>query len=142
MKTNVLSSLALIASALLPLPFAAGIKPPMRHDASWEPEYVLVATAENITINCQSRYSTVFNGTSPGPTIHLQEGKTTWVRVWNRIENDNVTVVSNQLQTQFFRHPMLITVLSALARSHPESRALRRWYPIHFPMADCTQPIL
>jgi FtsP/CotA-like multicopper oxidase with cupredoxin domain len=99
MKSNVLSSLAVIATALLPLHFAAGIKAPMRHGPSWKPEYVLVATAENITINCQSRYSTVFNGTSPGPTIRLEEGRTTWVRVWNRIENENVTVVSNPLQT-------------------------------------------
>lgn len=67
---------------------------PERHGGDWEPEYVLIATAQNITINCESRYSITFNSTSPGPVLRLQEGKTTWVRVWNRIPNENVTVVS------------------------------------------------
>jgi len=67
---------------------------PERHDSDWQPEYVLVATAQNITINCESRYSVTFNQTSPGPALRLQEGKTTWVRVWNRIPDNNVTVVS------------------------------------------------
>ncbi|KXJ94838.1 L-ascorbate oxidase [Microdochium bolleyi] len=65
---------------------------PERHGGSWQPEYVLVATAQNITINCESRYSVTFNNTSPGPVLRLQEGKTTWVRVWNRIPDNNVTV--------------------------------------------------
>lgn len=68
--------------------------PPIHHGSDWEPEYVLVATAQNISINCESRYSVIFNGTSPGPTLHMKEGKTTWVRVWNRIPDNNVTVVS------------------------------------------------
>lgn len=69
----------------------------VRHDQYWVPEYVLVATAQNVTINCHSRYSVVFNTTSPGPTLYLTEGKTTWVRVYNHIEDKNVTVVSDLL---------------------------------------------
>jgi hypothetical protein len=64
-----------------------------RWQSEYDPEYVLVATAQNITINCASRYSVVFNGTSPGPTIHFKENHTTWVRVINRIEDQNLTVV-------------------------------------------------
>lgn len=45
------------------------------------PDYELVATARNITINCQTRWSVVFNGTSPGPTLYMKENYTTWVRV-------------------------------------------------------------
>lgn len=63
------------------------------HGGSWDPEYVLVATAQNITINCESRHSVVFNGTSPGPVLHLQEGKTTWVRVYNQMLDKNITTV-------------------------------------------------
>ncbi|KAH7038265.1 L-ascorbate oxidase [Microdochium trichocladiopsis] len=65
---------------------------PEYHGGDWRPEYVLVATAQNITINCESRYSVTFNQTSPGPMLRLQEGKTTWVRVWNRIPDNNLTV--------------------------------------------------
>lgn len=61
---------------------------------SWAPDYVLSATAENITINCLSRYSVVFNGTSPGPPLTLKENHTTWVRVYNNIKDQNLTVVS------------------------------------------------
>lgn len=66
------------------------------HDSNWEPDYVLEATATNITINCHSRYSVIVNGTSPGPTLYLKEGQTTWVRVWNRIPDQNFTLVSMQ----------------------------------------------
>lgn len=58
------------------------------------PDYVLVATAANLTINCQQRYSVILNGTSPGPPLYLKEGYTTWVRVFNNIEDQNLTVVS------------------------------------------------
>lgn len=57
------------------------------------PDYVLVATAQNLTINCQTRYSVVLNGTSPGPPLYMKEGQTTWIRVFNHIEDQNVTVV-------------------------------------------------
>lgn len=65
----------------------------VHHDASWQPEYVLVATAGNITLNCESRYSVTYNGTSPGPTLYMREGKTTWVRVYNNMTDQNVTTV-------------------------------------------------
>ena len=54
---------------------------------------MLIGTAQNITANCESRYSVVFNGTSPGPVLQLEEGKTTWVRVYNEIPDKNLTVV-------------------------------------------------
>ncbi|KAI1339851.1 multicopper oxidase [Xylariaceae sp. FL0016] len=62
------------------------------HDASWQPEYVLFATDEDIIINCQQRHSVVFNGTSPGPPLYLREGQTTWIRVYNHMDNLNLTV--------------------------------------------------
>jgi L-ascorbate oxidase len=65
----------------------------VRHDKTWQPTYVLEATAQNITVACKTRYSTVFNGSFPGPTLYLKEGETTWVRVYNNIEDANITVV-------------------------------------------------
>lgn len=63
------------------------------HDEGFYPEYVLEATEQDIQINCQTRRSVVINGTSPGPTIHLREGHTSWIRVYNRIPDKNFTVV-------------------------------------------------
>ncbi|KAI1139100.1 putative multicopper oxidase [Hypoxylon sp. FL0543] len=62
------------------------------HDESWQPEYVLHATFENITMNCEQRESVIFNGTMPGPPLFLKEGKTTWVRVYNDMSDLNFTV--------------------------------------------------
>lgn len=62
--------------------------------SDYTPDYVLAATAENVTINCLSRYSVIFNGSLPGPPLHLKENQTTWVRVYNNIEDQNLTVVS------------------------------------------------
>jgi L-ascorbate oxidase len=62
-----------------------------------KPDYVLVATAADITINCQHRYSVIFNGTSPGPPLYMREGSTTWVRVYNNIEDQNLTVVCQSM---------------------------------------------
>jgi L-ascorbate oxidase len=64
------------------------------HDDNFVPDYVLEATLGKIQIDCQSRLSTTLNGTSPGPTLYLTEGKTTWIRVYNRMPSKNVTVVS------------------------------------------------
>ncbi|KAG8627880.1 hypothetical protein KVT40_003753 [Elsinoe batatas] len=50
------------------------------------------ATEKNIDIACEKRVSVVFNGTSPGPTLRLNEGKTTWIRVYNRLGDQNLTV--------------------------------------------------
>ncbi|KAF2436605.1 L-ascorbate oxidase [Tothia fuscella] len=84
-----LTSLALTLTTQLINPTAASYHV---HDGSWTPNYILRATAKNISVNCESRYSVVLNGTSPGPTLHLQEGQTTWIRVYNDIDNENLTV--------------------------------------------------
>jgi hypothetical protein len=64
------------------------------HDDSFHPDYILRATAQNISVACQSRYSVVINGSSPGPAIYMEEGKTMWVRVYNNMPDQNLTVVS------------------------------------------------
>ncbi|RYP35501.1 hypothetical protein DL767_003755 [Monosporascus sp. MG133] len=64
---------------------------PAPGDAGYEPEYVLIAAEQDITINCESRRSVVFNGTSPAPPLYMKEGRTTWVRVYNYISDKNVT---------------------------------------------------
>lgn len=62
------------------------------HDGSFQPDYILRATAQNISIDCESRYSVVLNGTSPGPPLYLREGWTTWIRVYNDIKDQNLTI--------------------------------------------------
>lgn len=63
------------------------------HDESFTPDIVLRITAENYTQACHDRYSVLINGSSPGPELRLQEGRTTWIRVHNDMEVENVTMV-------------------------------------------------
>lgn len=64
------------------------------------PDYKLIATVDNITINCQTRYSVIFNGTTPGPPLYMKENYTTWVRVYNHIRDQNVTVVRHRIKAR------------------------------------------
>lgn len=64
------------------------------HNESFTPDIILRITAENYTQACHERYSVLINGSSPGPEIRLQEGQTTWIRVYNDMEGENVTMVA------------------------------------------------
>lgn len=92
------------------------------HDSSFQPDYVLEAGEANITINCQSRHSVVVNGTSPGPPLYLEEGKVTWIRVWNRMPEQNLTMVGLSPSPGNLGATGLTP--AALARARPAGRAL------------------
>ncbi|KAH8797745.1 Cupredoxin [Xylogone sp. PMI_703] len=63
------------------------------HDHTFVPDAILRVTAENIAQSCLPAKSTVLvNGTSPGPELRLVEGKTTWIRVYNDIQDQNLTM--------------------------------------------------
>lgn len=63
------------------------------HDGVFTPDFYLSVTYENHTVACQHRMSALVNGTSPGPTLRLPAGKTSWVRVCNDMEEFNTTMV-------------------------------------------------
>jgi L-ascorbate oxidase len=62
------------------------------HDDTFVPDFVLRVTYETVDIACQSRLSVLVNGTSPGPAITLPPGKTSWIRVYNDMEDLNTTM--------------------------------------------------
>lgn len=65
------------------------------HDESFVPDAFLVFTVDTISQSCVAEKPTVLiNGTSPGPEVRLQEGRTSWIRVYNNIADMNVTMVS------------------------------------------------
>lgn len=97
--------IALPCLAMLALvPKALAIVSQVLHDLDWAPEYVIVATEMDVTQNCQTRPSVVFNGTSPGPPIFLMEGQTTWVRAYNHMADKNLTIVSFPWASDFRSH--------------------------------------
>lgn len=66
----------------------------VKHDSSVLLDHVLRVTTRNIAVACQTRLSTVVNGTSPGPELRIKPGETTWIRVYNDMESQNLTMVS------------------------------------------------
>lgn len=65
---------------------------PQWHDETFHPDHILRITYQNVSMGCQSRTSVVVNGTSPGPPLRIPAGKTTWIRVYNDMEEYNTTI--------------------------------------------------
>ena len=64
------------------------------HDENFVPDAVLRITQQNITQSCLASKSNVLvNGTSPGPELRLLEGQTYWIRVYNEMSANNLTMV-------------------------------------------------
>ncbi|KAL7917227.1 Cupredoxin [Trichoderma austrokoningii] len=62
------------------------------HDESFVPDAVLTITQENIGLGGIERYSTQVNGSVPGPTLYLPEDKVFWIRVYNNMKDENLTI--------------------------------------------------
>lgn len=63
------------------------------HGDRFHPDFYLTITREIQNVACEQRMSVLVNGTSPGPTLRLPAGKTSWVRVCNHVDNYNTTMV-------------------------------------------------
>jgi hypothetical protein len=81
--------LALLASATAKL---------VTHDDRFQPDEVLRISQIDAALACVYRTSAVVNGTTPGPLIRLTEGKTTWIRVYNDMPDQNATVVGRPVE--------------------------------------------
>ena len=65
------------------------------HDESFIPDAVLRVTAQNVSQSCLPAKLTVLaNGTAPGPELRLTAGKTQWIRVYNDMADNNLTMVT------------------------------------------------
>ncbi|KAH6981711.1 ascorbate oxidase [Ilyonectria sp. MPI-CAGE-AT-0026] len=85
--------LALIFYALLFQWLILPVAPELvKHDSSVHLDHILRVTTQNIAVACQTRLSTVVNGTSPGPELRIKPGETTWIRVYNDMESQNLTM--------------------------------------------------
>lgn len=63
------------------------------HDASFVPDHVLQVTYDTIDVACESRTSVLINGSLPGPPIHISPRTQTWIRVYNHMLDQNLTMV-------------------------------------------------
>ena len=66
------------------------------HDDSFKPDAVLHVTAKNFKLGGIQRFTTLVNGSVPGPELRIPEGEVAWIRVYNDMENANLTMVSSR----------------------------------------------
>ncbi|OJD34790.1 l-ascorbate oxidase [Diplodia corticola] len=62
------------------------------HDDSFIPDAVLRVTEQTASIGCIQRDSVVINGTIPGPPLSFASGSVVWIRVYNDMPNENLTI--------------------------------------------------
>lgn len=80
----------------IPIPVAGlfGVANAVTHDDTFIPDAVLRVTEEKRKQSCvPEKDILVVNGTSPGPVLRFEEGKTLWIRVYNDIPAQNLTMV-------------------------------------------------
>lgn len=95
-KMRVLSLSLLCAQWLLSPVLGAGLA---THDSTFVPDHVLRISAQDISQACDQRHSAVVNGTSPGPAIRIRPGGSSWIRVYNDMEDHNLTMVRDDQTT-------------------------------------------
>ncbi|KAK4234890.1 hypothetical protein C8A03DRAFT_37294 [Achaetomium macrosporum] len=73
---------------------AIALAEPVVHDGNgnFTPDHVLRVNIARMPSACESREDVVVNGTSPGPAIHVLPGSRTWIRVYNDMTDQNVTM--------------------------------------------------
>ena len=90
MRTKLSTFVSFVSPAEKSVAFAA----PTLHDSSFTPDFVLRITEQPFTQSCITKKDVILvNGTSPGPEIRLTEGGIYWIRVFNDMDNKNLTMV-------------------------------------------------
>jgi hypothetical protein len=78
--------------------FSIASASPTLHDASFVPDRILRVTSGTHTQSCITKSGVGFvNGSSPGPEVRIMEGQTTWIRVYNDMVDQNLTMVRTEL---------------------------------------------
>ena len=64
------------------------------HDEAFSPDVILRVTEEARIVSCIAKTNVVVvNGSIPGPEVQLTEGQTSWIRVFNDMDSQNLTMV-------------------------------------------------
>jgi len=87
-----------LATPFSPLLFATSFILPLcsathSHNGSFTPSAVLRITAQNISIGGIHGVMTLVNGSTPGPVLRIHEKKVAWIRVYNDMKEQNLTMV-------------------------------------------------
>ncbi|KAK4145622.1 Laccase-like multicopper oxidase 1 [Dichotomopilus funicola] len=71
------------------------------HDGGFTPDHVLRVSLASVPSACETREDVVVNGTTPGPALRIPSGATTWIRVYNDMTAQNLTMHWHGLSQRF-----------------------------------------
>ena len=95
-RTGLNVNLSTLVSLIKPAEKAVASTFPTRHDSSFSPDYVLRVAEQPFTQSCITKDKVILvNGTSPGPELRLVEGNIYWIRVFNDMDDKNLTMVTD-----------------------------------------------
>lgn len=109
------------------------------HDGTFIPDASLHVTRKNISIGGIWRYTTMINGSIPGPPLRFTENQVVWIRVYNDMADDNVTMVRS---SDAFDYLAIFDRHEALAWHLTSGIPIFRWHSTGLAMADSSIPLL
>ncbi|KAK0671935.1 putative L-ascorbate oxidase [Cercophora samala] len=83
---------ATLPSLLLGAWLPAALAEMVTHDNGFHPDHILRVSVAQVPLSCESRTDIVVNGTSPGPALHILPGTSSWIRVYNDMPDQNLTM--------------------------------------------------
>lgn len=96
MRPNAFSLSSVILGSWLPAALAGQT---VTHDANFSPDQILRVTVAQAPSAWESRTDVVVNRTSPDLTLHIPPERSTWVRAYNDMADQNLTMVSRLSST-------------------------------------------
>lgn len=89
-----------LVSFISPVERAVTSTIPTKHGPSFSPDYSLRVTEQPLTQSCITKDRVILvNGTSPGPGLRLTEGNIYWIRVFNDMDDKNLTMALDSIYT-------------------------------------------
>lgn len=67
------------------------------HDDFFTPDAILRVTVQNVSLGGIRKLTTLVNGSIPGPELRVPENETAWIRVFNDMDGQNLTMVSRTI---------------------------------------------
>ena len=90
-----------LVSFISPVEQAVTSTVPTKHGSSFSPDYNLRVTEQPFTLSCITKDKVILvNGTSPGPGLRLTEGNIYWIRVFNDMNDKNLTMALHSVWTE------------------------------------------
>ncbi|KJZ71745.1 hypothetical protein HIM_08887 [Hirsutella minnesotensis 3608] len=83
---------SLLCTAVAVADTAVGAKLHEHRDGFFSPDAVLRVKGQNITAGGIHKFAPVVNGSMPGPTLRIPENQVIWIRVYNDMHDENLTM--------------------------------------------------